>query len=666
MKFFPRALASALAVALGLFTSFAALAVGDEWRAVDPAELALKTSSVEKDADAEALFWEVRLDDSSEDLILNHYIRIKIFTERGKETQSKVQIPFGKFFGEETKIKDIAARTIKADGTIIELQKEDVFESTQIKASGAKIKVKAFAVPGIEAGAIIEYRWREVRIATYANRIHLDYQRDVPVQRVKYLLKPSPRILGTFRVQMFNATLPPMQKEKDGFYSVTLTNVPAFHEEPRMPPEDQVKAWMFVYYSSYDKIDPPKYWRDHAKFLYEASKEATKVNDEVRRAAAEAIGDAATPEDKLRRIFDYCRTKIKNVNDDTLKLTPEQRAKVKENKTPSDTLKRGIGDGADIDGLFAALCVAAGFDARLTAVSNRGRIFFRQDFSDSYFLRGLDVAVKVGEQWRFFDPASIYVPYGMLPWREEGLQALLADAKETNWVTTPQSTPEKSFEKRTGKFKLSEDGTLEGDVRVEYTGHTGAIMKEEDGAKSESEREKELIDKVKGRLSSAEVTVVGVENATDRNKPLIYSYHVKVPGYAERTGKRLFLRPGFFTRGLGPLFSANERKNDIYFHYPWSERDEIRIELPTGFALDNADAPAPVSPSMTQNICGQTIKMGIEDRSHTLIYQRDFFFGGRGNILFPSTSYVALKNLFDIVQKADDHAITLKQAVASN
>jgi hypothetical protein len=80
-----------------LGASFAASASSDDWRAVDPADLALKTSTVEKDADAEALFWEVRLDDSAEDLILNHYIRIKIFTERGKETQSKVQIPFGKF-----------------------------------------------------------------------------------------------------------------------------------------------------------------------------------------------------------------------------------------------------------------------------------------------------------------------------------------------------------------------------------------------------------------------------------------------------------------------------------------------------------------------------------------------------------------------------------------
>jgi len=643
-----------------------ALASGDEWKPIDPADLALKAPVVEKDADAEALFWDVRLDDSTEDLILNHYIRIKVFTERGKETQSKVQIPFGKIFSEEIKIKDIAARTIKADGTIVELKKDDVFESTQIRISGARIKVKSFAVPGIEPGAIIEYRWREVRTGAFANRIHLDYQRDVPVQRVTYHLKPSPNIIGTFRVQMFNGSMPPAEKEKDGFFGFTLTNVPAFHEELRMPPEDQVREWLFVYYTRYDKIDPAQYWRDHAKFLYEQSKDVLKVNDEVRHAAEEAVGDATTPDEKLRRIFDYCRSRIKNKYDPNLGLTAEERAKVKENKTPSDTLKHGIGTGTDVDILFAALCIAAGFDARLTAVSDRGRIFFRRDFADSYFLRSLDVAVKVGDNWSFFDPASHYVPFGMLRWQEEGLAALIADAKEANWVETKPSAPELSLEKRTGKFKLSEDGTLEGDVKIEYTGHSGVDMKGRYDEKSEGEREKDLTDDIKARLSTAELTEIHIENVTDQVKPFTCKYHIKVAGYAQRTGKRLFLQPGFFTHGIGPLFSTDDRRHDIYFHYPWSEQDEVTIEWPAGFALDSADAPAPITPEMTQRICGQDIRIGIDQSNRLMVYKRNFFFGGHNSILFPVKSYAALKQLFDLLQKANDHTITLKQTAASN
>src|SRR6476619_6342001 len=114
---------------LPLLAAFVCLVIGasahpgdNDWRPIDPAELALKTSTVEKDADAEALFWEVRLDDSQlEEFSLKNYIRIKVFTERGKESQSRVDLPF---LG-STRIKDIAARVIKPDGSILELKKDD-------------------------------------------------------------------------------------------------------------------------------------------------------------------------------------------------------------------------------------------------------------------------------------------------------------------------------------------------------------------------------------------------------------------------------------------------------------------------------------------------------------------------------------------------------------
>src|SRR3982751_5877356 len=73
------------------------LADDNGWKPVDPAELSSTTPVVEPNSDAEAIFWEVRMDDSqTEDLVLKHYIRIKVFTDRGRESQSKVDLPFGK------------------------------------------------------------------------------------------------------------------------------------------------------------------------------------------------------------------------------------------------------------------------------------------------------------------------------------------------------------------------------------------------------------------------------------------------------------------------------------------------------------------------------------------------------------------------------------------
>jgi hypothetical protein len=186
----------------------------------------------------------------------------------------------------------------------------------------------------------------------------------------------------------------------------------------------------------------------------------------------------------------------------------------------------------------------------------------------------------VGEEWRIYDPASTYVPYGMLRWQVEGEDALLSDPVEPAWIRTPLSPPDKSKQKRIARLRLSEDGTLEGDVVIEYYGHLGVEKKNFSDGDSPVQREETLRDSVKVRLSTAELSEIKIENVTDPIKPFTCAYHVKVPGYAQRTGKRIFLQPAFFQRGLLPLFSASERKNDIYFHYPWSEEDVVTIELP--------------------------------------------------------------------------------------
>jgi hypothetical protein len=638
------------------------VAAGDDWKPVDPSELALKQSVVEKDADAEALFWEVRVDDGPVgELIYTHYLRIKVFTERGREQQSKIDIPFGKIFGSNIKIKDISARTIKPDNTIVELKKEDVYERDIIKASGFRVKAKSFAMPGVEPGSIIEYRWREVRENQWANYARLQFQRDIPVQVVKYYIKPYPFPGLGMRAQVFHGSLPPFVKEKNGFYSATMTNMPAYSEEPHMPPENQVRTWMLIYYTDNEKIVPEKFWKDYGKSIYDTNKSRMKVNDEVRQAATAAIGDASTPEEKLERLFNFCRTKIKNVNDDASGLSPEQVAKMKENKSPSDTLKRGVGDGGDIDLLFAAMATAAGFDARMALVSDRSDIFFDPNFADRYFISSYNIAVKVGDQWRFYDPGLAYVPHGMLRWQEEGLNALVTDPKEPVWARTPMSAAEKSVVKRTGTLKLDDEGTLEGDVRIEYTGHLAVERKEENDEESPAQREQRLREEVEAQMSTAEVSDVRIENVTDPVKPFVYTYHVRVPGYAQRTGKRLFLRPAFFQSGIGALFSTSDRKNNVYFHYPWSEEDNLTIDLPEGFALDNADKPAPVE---INDVASHKVSIAVTKDSRTLIYKRFFLFGGKESIYFPRNVYAPLKQYFDAINKADAHTITLKQGAS--
>ncbi|MBI1765845.1 MAG: DUF3857 and transglutaminase domain-containing protein [Acidobacteria bacterium] len=628
----------------------------NQWKPIDPAHVALPAPTIDKSADAEALFWEVYVNDANQDTEYLHYLRVKIFTERGKETQGKVELPYFN----NVQIKDITARTIKPDGTIIELKKDAIFDREVVKFGKFKIKVKSFAMPAVEPGVIIEYRWREVRQNQMADNVPLQFQREIPVQNVRYYLKPYPYATQPMKSMTFQTRgqMNNFVKAKDGYWLTEMNNVPAFHEEPYMPPENQVRTWMLVYYAADRKQAPQQYWQEIGKVFYEVTKADMKVNDEVRKAAAEAIGDAATPEQKLERLFNFCRTKIKNLSDDASGYTPEQLQKLKDNKSPADTLKRGYGWGSNINGLFAALATAAGFDARYAVTSDRSRSFFDANFLNLYFMRGSNIAVKVGEQWRFFDPASTYVPFGMLRWQEEGIKTLIADNKEATFVPTPLSPPEKSLSKRVARLKLNEDGSLEGVVRVEYTGHAAVEFKEDYDDATPAQREEKLKNAVQSRLG-CELSEIKIEPPNDPVKPFVYSYKIKAPGYAERTGKRLFLQPAFFQKGIAPLFSTNTREHDIYFHYAWLEQDDVEIELPAGYALDNAEAPAsfPIG-----DFGNYKVTLGLTADQKILVYHRDFKFGG---LIFPKSNYAPLKQAFDTLHQQDNHAITLKQGVAA-
>ena len=637
----------------------AAQAAPSDWKPVDPADLALATPRVEKDADAEAIFWEVSITDEFSGRphsVFGHYIRMKIFTDRGRDRHSTIDLPFAG----NINITDISGRTIKPDGSILELKKDAIFERLLVKAGGIKVKAKSFAMPGVEPGAIIEYRWRENRDNQLTNYVPLPFQREVPVQTVTYHFKPLAIPRFEMRTMAYHCKPTPFVREPSGFYTTSVLNVPAFIEEPHMPPESEVIAWMLVYYSDNRNTSPEHYWKEYSSRSYDEFKPAIKPNGDVRRVAESIISSESDDNARLRRLFEYCRTKIKNTGSAT--MTAEERADVNHNKNAADTLRQSAGTSFDIDMAFAALAAAEGYDVRIARLGDRSNSFFNPSFPDRYFLKAFDVAVNVKGGWRFFEPGASYIPFGMLRWQHEGEQALIPDPKGAIFVSTPQPLPERSASKRQGRFILSDDGTLEGDVRIEYTGHQAAARKRAIEAESPEQMVENLRGTVRNRMNSAEATEIRVENATDFEKPLVYQYHVKAPGYAQRTGKRLLLQLSYFHLNTPARFPTAARKYPVYFEYPWSEDDDVDVQMPAGFEMDHADAPPPVT---FLPVGKYDVHISVTKSTRTLHYKRQLTFGSDGLIMFPVEQYAQLKQIFDRIHEADGHALILKQEAAA-
>ena len=91
------------------------VSAGDEWQPVSQEELKMTSVPEAPGALAVYLYRQVDRDDSSRTPHEYNYARIKILTEEGRK-YADVEIPF---FKEEGNIRNLKARTIRPDGSIV-------------------------------------------------------------------------------------------------------------------------------------------------------------------------------------------------------------------------------------------------------------------------------------------------------------------------------------------------------------------------------------------------------------------------------------------------------------------------------------------------------------------------------------------------------------------
>ncbi len=233
---------------------------------------------------------------------------------------------------------------------------------------------------------------------------------------------------------------------------------------------------------------------------------------------------------------------------------------------------------------------------------------------------------------------------------------LIADPKESTFRRTPMSTPEQSLTQRTASLKLSEEGALEGDVAEELTGQEAARWRRELRGHSAVEREKQISDRIKSRMSTAEMTAIHFDPGSSASEPARLTYHVRVPGYAQKTAQRLIFSPAFFQRGDPPTFVSGERKYPVLFEYGWAENDRVTIDIPPGFHVETPPESAPV---LLPGIGKHSVKVRLSEDGHQLQRLHSVIFGEGGTLYFPVEEYPKLKKAFDQFDAQDEAVMSL-------
>lgn len=642
-----------------------------DWKPVPLEQLSLKTPKLDANADAESIFWEAYVrDDPAGNGYLNHivenYIRIKLYNDRAVQNYGNVEIPY--YSERKMTVSQIRARTIRSDGSIVEVAGSAVSDGVLSKAGKSKTKAKSFALPALEPGAIIEYQWVEVYSEYIPRYVPLIMQREIPMWLVSYKVRPV-REFGfseQMRAHPFNCNPSPWEPvQKDlshpGFVETHVNNVPAFIEEPSMPAEDDVRAWLLLYYTPTSKEKPAAYWPSLGKQLNSDFRKTVKTNGEVKKLAEEITASAQTPASKADLLHTYCVKSIKNVLYNAEGMSSEERGEffknLKETHSVSDTLRLKKGTPEHILSLFFSLAEAAGLNPIYVRGGSANGAVFRADFLDSFLLRNRFVAFTNGQDYRYYNPGIPYLPPGMLDWDEQGQPGLLADPKSPKLILMPTTKAEESSVKRKADLNLSEDGIVRGKVSQAYFGHFAVREKLSLGEMSEGSREEDFKKRLESRYPGAKITNLKLENANAVEGPLKLSYEIEMPNYAQRTGKRLFVPAGFFQLGDKPLFSAASRKQPIVFRHAYAEEDEIEIRYPEGFVLDNAEMPGKFK---IADVGDYSFTANVAKAERLLMMKRNFVWAKNGMLFFDAKTYPEMKKVWDQIHTSNTTTITLK------
>ncbi|MBK8858515.1 MAG: DUF3857 and transglutaminase domain-containing protein [Opitutaceae bacterium] len=629
-----------------------------KWPAIDPAEISETKPRIEADAGAEVLLAETEVDDSDpEGPKTSFYARIKVFTEQGVDKLSKIEIPFDR---NSSSLAGIEARTIKPDGRILELKRDDIYERETVKAGNLRMRVKSFAPPGLQPGDIIEYRFR-LSQDTRRPMFPLHFQGAMPMRSVVYRFKPLKLVPG-LNMQMLYMNYPNQAQKPNqrGFYEFALHDVRSRKEERFQPAAVHILSSVLIYYTYEPVKSADQFWAMISARLHRDTRSNAKATKEIVSQVQKLVTPADSPDEKLRRIHDFCRGQIVNRQRDGNGLSKEERRKLKPNGTAAETLKSGSGTATDINTLFVALARAAGFDARLALANDRTIFFYKPGVAVPFTFTRAVAAVQRGDNWTFFDPGASYLPADMIDWRNGDTSIIIASENKALIVPVDSAPAERSVRRQSATLTLDADGLLEGVVTVELTGYFEATEKNSLDAATPEEIKQHLLALVQPHLKSAEITAIRVEHANRALEPIKISFHLRVPEFAERTGSRLFVQPSVFRRGGTALFESETRDNLVLFPHRYLELDEVTITVPEGFAIEAGSAP----PGLDIGAVGKyDVEILWNKSKHSVTYHREFQLK---NIGYGRTGYPALKRIFEMMHERDNHTLTFRQTKASS
>ena len=665
-----RLVLSCLAMFVVVFLPFDAQASGP-FVAPTAEELAMKSVPGYPGLPAVVLYQEeVARDDAS---MVQHYSRIKILTEEGKKYAN---IEIQSVGGYTTVVDEVEARTIHADGTIVPFTGKPVLKVIE-QQSGVYFRLHqtAFTLPDVEVGSIIEYSY------TTHQRIYIEpptweIQGSLFIKLAHFEWRPAGRVEDSRRDAMTAVSWDPVLPQgvqvvhaKAGYtgvfvsakdvsydtYAVTVKDVPPLPDEEFGPPLSSIRYGVRFSYAS---TIGDKFWSSEGAKWSKEIDHFINPNGDVKKATEGVIAGASTQEDKVRKIYAGVMEMENTAYTRTRDLSEDTAEGHKDLKTVADILARKRGTASGLTSLFIGMARAAGLPAYAMIVPNRAEEIFTPTWLSFAQLSDEIAIVTIDGHERFFDPGSRYCSFGHLAWQHTLVQGMRQNANGAVIDRTPGEIPQTNSLGRVANISLDAEGNVSGRIDLTYGGSAALRWRQTALRTDEAELRRQLKRELEDRLpSTLEVEVAEIKNLTDYEQPLKVSATVK-GSMGTATGKRRLIPADLFVARDKATFPQGKRDLPVYFLYPVTMQDALRISFPKSMTLEAM--PSSATLEMPQRA---SYDLSVSSTPISFTTRRHYTFAA---IIVPVAEYSQLRNFYSQLQAKDQESVILKLSAAES
>ncbi len=570
----------------------------------------------------------------------------KLFNERARHL-AEVNLPYNSSY---QSIKVLHARTIKKDGTVVDVKPEDIRSSSPYSEYLMYDDAMAitFSMPAIEDDCVIDYTYQIItRPLLIPGQFwqYWGFSSAEPVRLSRYILRVPADKPIKFKAYNDDSVKPTIATSPDArtkTYTWEMRDIKPIAVEPSMPNIQDVRVWM--------EVSSLSSWQDIARWFWGLQKPQAVPNEAIRATVAQLTADKKTDEEKARAIYDWVanRTRYVGLEFGISAYKPHAAAEVHE---------KLYGDCKDKATLLITMLGLAGIKAHPVLLHAEER---RPVADQLPSLNAFDHCIALAEvngKDVWLDATAETCAYGDIPEDDRGVQALVVRDGVGEFKTIPSYQPQENGIDATTHVTLHADGSAEVENAMEWRGAAGQQWRESVRSITPDKRKQMMQRLAQGFYVGATVKDFTLPDGTDKNGPFAVKMTTLAPHWAKKTGRLLLLPVA------NPLNGAERRNPYVQDQRVWPIMEEDTsltrsttiITLPEGYVVE--DVPDDVNEVSPINEYHRAIARSADGKTLTITETTQ---ERPGKV--PPGDYAQIKAYYDrLVQSAED-LLVLKKA----